>query len=107
MLEQMKQWLLKYHYPLKIILKGIHNAKLQGPAPPPTNPQNLLILTSTYTSNYTHKNNIHQIENLLKQTKSERVNNIFKDSKIMIAHKQPKNLLRKSYFQFISADQQY
>ena len=93
-LEQMKQWLLKCHYPLKIILKGIHNAKLQGPAPPPTNPQNLLILTSTYTSNYTHEDNIHQIENLLKQTKSERINNVFKDSKIMIAHKQPKNLLR-------------
>ena len=34
-LQQMKSWLLKCNYPLKIINRGFHNAKLQGPAPGP------------------------------------------------------------------------
>ena len=29
----MEDWLIKCNYPAKIIQEGIHNAKLQGPAP--------------------------------------------------------------------------
>ena len=67
---------------------------LQGPAPPPKSTNNLLIFTSKYISNYSHEITVHQINNLLKNTKSERLNEIFADCSTMLAHKQPDNLLR-------------
>ena len=93
-LQQMKQWLLKCHYPPKLIKKGIRNAMLQGPAPPPKNTEDFLIFTSKYISNYSHHNTVHQINNLLKNTNSERLNEIFANCSTMLAHKQPHNLLR-------------
>ena len=93
-LQQMKQWLLKCHYPPKLVKKGIRNAMLQGPAPPPKNTKDLLIFTSKYINNYSHENTVYQINNLLKNTKSERLNEIFADCSTMLAHKQPHNLLR-------------
>ena len=94
-LQQMKEWLLKCRYPAKIIDKGIHNAKLQGPAPPPKNTDNQIILVSKYISNYTQESTAHQINYLLQHTKCESLNEIFKDCRTIVAHKQPPNLLRR------------
>ena len=94
-LQQMKSWLLRCNYPLKIINKCFHNAKLQGPAPEPRkNIKNKLIFTSKFISNFSHENTVRQIDNILKFTKSERINNIFNDCNTMIAYKQPHNILR-------------
>ena len=72
-LNQMKNWLLKCNYPLKIINKGFHNVKLQGPAPEPHKDVNKkLIFTSKYVRNYSHTNTVHQISSILKKTKSKR-----------------------------------
>ena len=91
----MKSWLLKYNYPLKIINRGFHNAKLQGPAPEPRkNMKNKLIFTSKFISNFSHENTVRQIDNILKFTKSKRINEIFNDCNTMIAYKQPLNILR-------------
>ena len=53
-----------------------------------------LIFTSKYISNLSHDNTVRQITQMLKFTKSERINEIFKDCDVMLAYKQPKNLLR-------------
>ena len=45
-------------------------------------------------SNFSHENTVRQIDNILKFTKSERINNIFNDCNTMIAYKQPHNILR-------------
>ena len=83
----MKNWLLKCNYPLKIINKGFHNAKLQGPAPEPRKDMNKKLI---FTSKHFHTNTVHQINNILKNMKSERLH----DCNAMIAYKQLQNLLR-------------
>ncbi len=94
-LQQMRQWLLKCKYPNEIINIGIFNAKLQGPAPPPKDPNNQLIFVSKYIGNYSNKSTVQQINNLLQNTNSERLNSVFKDCNAIIAHQQPPNLLRR------------
>ena len=91
----MKDWLIKCNYPADIIDKGIHNAKLQGPAPKPKDPNDQMIFVSTYHSNYSNKNTVQQINNLIHNTQSERLNTVFNNTKVIIAHKQPPNLLRR------------
>ena len=93
-LREMKTWLLQCNYPAKTINKGIHNAKKHGPAPPPKNMDKTLIFTSTFVSNLTHDNTIHQINELLKNTKSAKLNEIFDGCRAMIAYKQPNNIQR-------------
>ncbi len=93
-LRQLKGWLLNCHYPAKIINKGIHNAKKYGPPPPPKDNDKTLIFTSTFVSNLTHDNTIHQINELLKNTKSAKLNEIFDGCRAMIAYKQPNNIQR-------------
>ena len=97
-LNELKTWLLKRNYPSHLIDKKIHNAKLQGPAPAPSpqnNPNNRLVFTTTYTSNYSHKNTIQQINSLFHLPKTERIKKVFDNCTIMQAYKQPKNLLRQ------------
>ena len=36
-LKELEAWLIECNYPRSIINKGIHNARLHGPAPKPTN----------------------------------------------------------------------
>ena len=93
-LKQLEDWLKKCHYPNKIIQAGMKNAKLQGPAPAPKNNNNQLIFVPKYVNNHTHTNTAHQINNMIRNTNSERLNEIFKDCKVTFAHKQPPNLLR-------------
>ena len=93
-MRQLKDWLLKCNYPAKVINKGIHNAKIQGPAPPPKCMDKSLIFTSTFVSNFSHDNTIHQINELLTNTKSAKLNEVFDGCQAMIAYKQPMNVER-------------
>ena len=94
-LQQLKSWLLKCNYPCKLIDKGFHDAKLQGPAPAPINKtKNKLIFVSQFSSNLSHENTITQIDDALQNTKSTRVNKVFEGCSTMIAYKQPPNILR-------------
>ena len=95
-LNELKTWLLKRNYPSKLIDKKFHNAKLQGPAPAPSpqnNSNNRLVFTTTYTSNFSHKNTIQQINSLFHLPKTERIKEVFNNCSVMQAYKQPRNLL--------------
>ena len=70
-LKELTKWLLDCNYPLKINKKGIHNAKLQGPAPPPKNKNNTLPYVTTYYSNFRHQFSTHQINNQLTTVKNK------------------------------------
>ncbi len=95
-LHQLRNWLTNCNYPTKLINKKFHDAKLQGPAPAPTNKtENKLIFVSTFASNFTHDNTVKFIDDALKNTKSERINKAFDGCSTMIAYKQPPNLLRQ------------
>ena len=108
-LRELKDWLLKRNYPSHLIDKKFHNAKLQGPAPPPSpnsNPANRLVFTTTYTNNFSHKNTIQQINSLFHLPRTERIKKVFDNCTIMQAYKQPKNLLRHLTKAAFSTNQQ-
>ena len=93
-LRDLKNWLLKCNYPPKIIKRGIHNAKLQGPAPKPTSDATLSLVT-TYYGNYDLTNFVKTSNNLLKRSRNERIREVFGNSKTVLSLKQPPNLLRQ------------
>ena len=94
-LSQLRDWLIKCDYPEDVISKSFHNAKLQGPAPKPTNAKNTLPLVTTYFSNYdcTHMSN--RSEKLLNTSQSARVKHVFSDTRTVLALRQPPNILRQ------------
>ena len=55
-LKELKSWLINCKYPIPIINRYFHNAKLQGLAPDPKRKTEILPLVSTYYGNYSNKN---------------------------------------------------
>lgn len=92
-LQDLRRWLLNCGYPEKVINDGIHNAKLQGPAPPKDRAK-VIPLISTYYKNYNNASVIQVAKSMLRQTKDERLINAFHDVKFIHAYRQPPNLLR-------------
>ena len=91
-LIHLKDSLCKRGYPSRVIEKGIHNAKLQGPAPPKTEGA-LIPLSSMYYSNYSNSTVVTVTKQLLNHTKDKRLTKAFKGVRIMETFKQPPNLL--------------
>ena len=90
-LKELISWLVNCNYPLKIINKGIHNARLQGPANKPRSSNNVIPFVTTLMSNLDAKPIINSIRTLLSTTKSNRLREVFKDVNIVLGYKQPKN----------------
>jgi hypothetical protein len=93
-LSEMKQLLIACKYPTKVIEKGIFNAKLQGPAPPKTNRDNIITYTHQNMSNFKFNHILTTASNLLKNARSDEIRHIFKDIRFIEATSQPKNILR-------------
>ena len=94
-LEELKTSLLKCKYPLHIIQKGFHNAKLQGPANDPAKTKKPLPFISTYHSDLDSKKILSLSKDLLANLEDERLKNVFSDYSPTLALKQPPNLLRQ------------
>ena len=90
-LHELKQWLLQCNYPEKLVDKKFHCAKLQGPAN--KSDVNVIPLVSTYYINYDMSNICKTANSLLTNVKSERLQTVFENSKIICSYKQPPNLL--------------
>lgn len=93
-LQDLKNWLLSCGYPNNIIEKGIHNAKLQGPANAPTD-QPIMPFVSTYYSNYDNGHVLSTTKSLIENSKNKQIQEAFKDVKFINAYRQPPNLLRQ------------
>ena len=93
-LEDLKKWLLKCQYPIKVIKRGIHNARLQGPSPCPTPRENVIPFVTTNYGNMDMNNITSSIKKKLANTKDDRLQDIFKESKIVLGLRQPMNLYR-------------
>ena len=93
-LNELREWLLKCNYPSDIIEKSYHNAMLQGPAPMPKPKDNVLPFISTYHSNLDNNRTIKLCNELLQNSRDERIQTVFKDCTTISALKQPPNLLR-------------
>ena len=59
-LTELKNWLLNSSYPLSVIERSFHNAKLQGPAPNPLEKKKVLPLVTTHYSNFSNKDIVKQ-----------------------------------------------
>ena len=94
-LNELKSWLINSDYPNAIIEKAFHNAKLQGPAPDPKQKKEILPMVTTYYSNYSNQNIVTQSNILLENCCDEEIKDIFKDTKVVLANRQPPNILRR------------
>ena len=93
-LSELKKLLTQCKYPENIIDKGIFNAQLQGPAPPKVEKHNILAYVHPNMSNFQFNHIIKTTSNLLKNTSSDDIKEIFKDVRFVEAVSQPKNILR-------------
>ena len=89
-LRELEAWLIECNYPRSIINKGIHNARLQGPVPKPTNKKNKIPFVTTYMSNLDIKPIMNSIRTLVANKKSAQLQDVLNEVKIVVAYKQPK-----------------
>ena len=91
-LNQLKSWLLRCHYPEKVIDKGIRNSRLQGPAPEPTNKNDVIPFITTHASNLDIKSMSNNIQTLILNKKFGNLKNVLENVKVVAAYRQPNNL---------------
>ena len=91
-LNDLKSWLKSCKYPENFINRTFRNARLQGPAPLKTNSNNIPFVT-TY-GNVNNNEKVKKIRRKFNYIQSDHLKNVFKNSKIILAQKQPINLLR-------------
>ena len=91
-LNQLRSWLQRCNYPKSIIEKGIHNARLQGPAPKPANKNDTIPLITTFSSNLDMAPVTQNVRTLLTNKQHGRLGDILQNLKVVAAYKQPANL---------------
>ena len=89
----LKNWLKSCKYPENVINRAFRNARLQGQAPLKTNPNNIPFVT-TYHDNVNNNEKVEKIRRKFNDIQSDHLNNVLKNGNIILAQKQPKNLLR-------------
>ena len=94
-LERLKGWFLQKNYPLRVVEKAIHNAKLQGPAPDPSSKKQVIALTSSYSSNYSNKSIAKQANVLLDRCPDDTTRRFFSNKQVIMSYRQPPNILRQ------------
>ena len=92
-LAELKQWLLNCTYPIDLIDKAFHNAKLQGPAPKPITTDTLPLIT-TYFGNYDCNHMSTKVQKLLTTSEDVRIRTVFSNTRTVLALHQPPNILR-------------
>ena len=92
--KELRKWLLNCGYLESVINKSFFNAKLPGSANKSANSKNILILLSTYYSNFDMRNIIKSINQKLKQSPNEAFKEIVGGTQTVLSLKQPPNLLR-------------
>ena len=103
-LRDLKVWLRKCKYPIDIINRGVHNARLQGPANAPSCTPTIPFI-STYFSNFDSSNILETTRNLIQNSTNTRIQEVFKDMRFVHARRQPPNILRQlSSAAFIQGD---
>ena len=93
-MKELRKWLLNCGYPELVIDKSFFNAKLQGPATKTANSKNILPWVSTYYLNFGTRNIVKSINQKLKQSPNESINEIFGEKQTVLSLKRPPNLLR-------------
>ena len=93
-LTELKSWLIDCQYPMHVINKSFHNARLQGPAPDPLKKKKILPLITTFYSNYTNRDAVKQTNILLENCTDATTKKSFENTRVVLAQKQPPNIQR-------------
>ena len=94
-IERMKNWLYKSGYPKYIVDKGLHNAKLQGPAPDPRTKKDIIPFVTQNCSNYSCKSIVKKFTLMVDSCPDENTKAFFQGKEIVQALRQPENILRQ------------
>ena len=92
-LTELRHFLKNCNYPEEVIEQGIHNAKLQGPAPEPTT-RKILPLVTTNFCNLKLDNVLRRTKHYFSRTAPDELKETFDECNFILSHKQPKNLLK-------------
>ena len=94
-LNQMKNWLMKCGYPQHVVEKGLHNAKLQGPAPDPSKKKDIIPFVSQNSSNYSCNSIVKKLKHMIDNCPDDSTRQFFQQKEIVQAVRQPPNILRQ------------
>ena len=76
-LSELKEWLLTSGYPEKTVIKGIRNARLQGPAPAPKAKKQTIAFITTHSSNLDNSRTVKLSNQLLENASDDRIKAAF------------------------------
>ena len=93
-LVELRELLKECDYPPKLIESGIHNARLQGPAPPKTEKDNVVAFVHQNMSNFQFSHILTTTQNLIKNAQSDEIRHVFKNVRFVEATRQPRNIIR-------------
>ena len=92
-MNELYDYLIACKYPPSVIKAGIRNARLQGPGPDPANKKQTIPFVTTHSSNYNSRQIVRKSNTLLNNAQDDRMKAAFRDAKVVLALKQPPNLL--------------
>ena len=91
----MKTWLDNCGYPKKVVDKGLHNARLQGPAPDPSKKKDIIPFVTQNSSNYSCVSVTKKLKQMIEQCPDENTRKFFQSKQVVHAARQPPNILRQ------------
>ena len=92
-LKRLSTWLHESGYPISVIKKATHNARLQGPANNPKFKKSVIPLVTTYCDNYSNKQVVQQANMSLKNCPDDSTRKTFENKEVVLSLKQPKSIL--------------
>ena len=94
-IERMRTWLHNSGYPKYVVDKGLHNARLQGPAPAPGNKRDIIPFVTQNCSNYSCTSITKKLQLMIDKCPDDSTRNFFKTKQVVQAMRQPNNILRQ------------
>ena len=93
--DSLYDYLVACNYPPDVVRKGIHNARLQGPGPDPAKKPQTIPYVTTHSSNLKSERIVKMSNQLIQNVEDVRLKSAFQNTKVVLALKQPPNLLRQ------------
>ena len=93
-LMELRELLKQCDYPPKLINEGIHNARLQGPAPPKSGKDNVVAFVHQNMTNFQFSHILTTAQNLIETAQSDEIRHAFKDVRFVEAMRQPRSIIR-------------
>ena len=94
-IERMQNWLYRCGYPKFVVDKGLHNSKLQGPAPNPANKKEMIPFVTQNCSNYSCTSVTKKLKLLIENCPDQSTKDFFRSKDIVQSLRQPPNILRQ------------